>query len=87
MQAGSLRSPDGTSRMLALPKFSVSLVAGIGDPGRRHRCRLQLRGDEQGKETAPENTGAVISLILVNYRGDGVGEVSPFFPLPLPWRD
>jgi len=48
--------------MLALPKFSVSLVAGIGDPDRHHRCRLQLRGDEQGKETAPENTGAVISL-------------------------
>jgi len=27
----------------------------------------------------------VLDLMLVSYRGDGVGEVSPFFPLPLPW--
>src|SRR6266567_1972802 len=47
--------------------------------------RRQAACAPQAKETAPGNTGAVLSLILVSYCGDGVGEVSPFFPLPLLW--
>jgi len=78
--AGRPRSPVGTSRMLVLPKFSVSLVAGV---------RLLMNQAESliltYSQSEKVKVRAVLDLILVSYRGDGVGEASPFFPLPLPW--